>query len=69
MDRAQDYSEERCGCQGVSSVMGVDINHITVDGMRCSMSLHWRLVFPFISSLFSYNTGIIKQIHTPHSSP
>lgn len=33
------------------------------------MSLHWSLNLPFVSSLFSYNAGTIKQIHVPHTSP
>lgn len=33
------------------------------------MSLHWSLNFHFVSSLFSYNAGTIKQIHVPHISP
>lgn len=69
MDCAQDHGEERCGCEGVRGVMGIDINHITIDGSRRSMSLHWSLNLPFVSSLFSYKAGTIKQIHVPHTSP
>lgn len=37
---------------------GLDISYIEVDGTRRSMSLHWYLILPFISSS-SYNADTI----------